>query len=293
MQPRQSEWQLVFFTIFTQISVGTFTLWSVTAISIPTPNPMIGGNFPLVVLSVVLVALVLGTLSAGLHLGQPRQAIFSITNLKSSWLSREAIFGGIFGLNGFILLVFRIFFPEGSPRDKIQILLGILVGLLLVYTISRLYMLRTVPAWNNFGTPLTFFATTFLLGSVILLIILVVWTMIGPVSIFEIGSGEIIIISKFSLFILALLQLTIFGYQVFSLNRQGGSAAQSVQALWTNLRGLLIARLLTLVAGVGLLILIVSPQSIPFLFFTSLGLIILSEILGRFLFYGFYRREGF
>ena len=39
------------------------------------------------------------------------------------------------------------------------------VGLVLVYVESNVYMLPTEPSWNSLATPITFFATSLLLGS--------------------------------------------------------------------------------------------------------------------------------
>jgi anaerobic dimethyl sulfoxide reductase subunit C (anchor subunit) len=43
--------------------------------------------------------------------------------------------------------------------------LAALIGLVLVFSMSRVYMLPTEPAWNSWTTPISFFATTFLLGA--------------------------------------------------------------------------------------------------------------------------------
>jgi DMSO reductase anchor subunit len=64
MNHRTSEWQLVFFTILTQMAVGMFTFWGLPALLIPAPNPFSEGYYPVVLLAVVLVFLAFGTLSA-------------------------------------------------------------------------------------------------------------------------------------------------------------------------------------------------------------------------------------
>ena len=168
MRQRGSEWQLVLFTILTQMAVGTFILWSGAMAAFAKPHPFIAGTFTVATLGMVLAFLVLGTLSAGLHLGRPISAVFSIANLQRSWLSREALLGGSFGLVGLITLIRRRLEGPISVVDVTLIAVGLITGLALLYTISRLYMLRTVPAWNHLGTPAAFFTTSLLLGSVVI-----------------------------------------------------------------------------------------------------------------------------
>jgi anaerobic dimethyl sulfoxide reductase subunit C (anchor subunit) len=49
-------------------------------------------------------------------------------------------------------------------RRLVALLTG-LIGLILIFCMSRLYMLPTVPPWNHAATPVSFYLTAFLLGS--------------------------------------------------------------------------------------------------------------------------------
>jgi anaerobic dimethyl sulfoxide reductase subunit C (anchor subunit) len=53
---------------------------------------------------------------------------------------------------------------SSTLRNAVAILAA-LVGLALVFSMSNVYMLRTVPAWDTPLTPVSFFTTTFLLGA--------------------------------------------------------------------------------------------------------------------------------
>lgn len=293
MDHRKSEWQLVFFTILTQMAVGTFACWGLPALLLPGPDPFSEGSYPVVVLALVLVLLAFGTLSALLHLGRPIHAFFSIANLQSSWLSREALLGGGFGLFGFILFVRHWFGIPHAGLDALLILAGLISGLTLVYGISRLYMLRTVPAWNNPGTPAAFFTTTFLLGTVAattLWFLLIFW---DDAYAIDMLIGRLVLISTLLIVLFSALQLGIFIFQVLYLNGQGGVAADSVRLLWVDLRTILIWRSMLAFLGAGILVLQLIIR-LPLIFsIFAFGSILVSEILGRFLFYGFYRREGF
>ncbi len=293
MDHRTSEWQLVFFTILTQMAVGTFTFWGLPALLIPTSNPFSEGDYPAVLLAVVLVLLAFGTLSAGLHLGRPSHAVFAISNLKNSWLSREALLGSSFGLVVLILLVRRWLGAPFSVLDELFILAGIIFGLALVYGISRLYMLRTVPAWNNLGTPASFFTTTCLLGIVTvntLWYLLISWDDAYPI---DFDLRRLFVLSTVLILFFSAAQLSIFVFKIIYLNSQGGAAADSVRLLWTDLRPILIWRSGLIFVGTGLLVTPVDHRLPPLFFLLAYGMILVSEILGRFLFYMFYQREGF
>jgi DMSO reductase anchor subunit len=95
---RNREWSLVFFTLLTQLAVGTFAIWALGAVLLPSPNPLQAGMFPLAVLGTVLCTLIVGALIAASHLGRFTSAAFSLSNLRSSWLSREALLTIGFGL---------------------------------------------------------------------------------------------------------------------------------------------------------------------------------------------------
>jgi anaerobic dimethyl sulfoxide reductase subunit C (anchor subunit) len=289
----RSEWQLVIFTILTQMAVGGFVIWGLAAILIPTPNPFIAASlYSSAVLVVIMSALVLGTLVATLHLGRPLRAGFSITNFRSSWLSREALSGSCFGLLAFVLFVRRWLGRGFGSLDVFLILLGIVSGLILVFSISRLYMLRTVPAWNNWSTPAAFFTTCLLLGVVLTAILWVALIFFDDANNNFLLTNSLVSISTVLIFSLVSLQLFIFGMGIVYLNNQGGKAAASVQILWSKLRGTLTLRWVTALGGISILMVLLFVQLPPYFYIFSFALLLVSEILGRFLFYGFYQREG-
>lgn len=284
MKNRGSEWQLVFFTTLMQMAVGAFSLWGVAALFLPTPNPLLEGLYPAVLLVIVLVSLALGTLSAGLHLGRPSRVVFSISNWRSSWLSREAMLGAGFGLVGLALFIRnRLSMPFGTP-DRFLIFIGVILGLLLVYGISRLYMLRTVPIWNNAGTPAAFIMTAFLLGIVS---VLSIWIGLR----LENFSNFITIATLLALLFVA-MQWASFVFVILFASNRFGVAAESARWMWSDLRLILVLRFVAGLFGAGILTLHFVVNLPIYLFFLAFGLILVSEILGRFVFYGYFRREG-
>lgn len=82
-----------------------------------------------------------------LHLGRPRQALQAVTNLHTSWLSREIWFAALFWA-GSLLFAGLIRLPREPYSDGLFSLTAA-CGLALVYCIGWVYRLRSVPFWNS------------------------------------------------------------------------------------------------------------------------------------------------
>ena len=113
------------------------------------------------------IVIVLGVAAAVslFHLGRPGRAIFALSNLKDSWLSREILFELLFiALTACLALLISV---KTYRPTLIRILLVLAGGASVLFFVcmSRIYMMRTVPAWRGFYTPLSFLGSTLLLGS--------------------------------------------------------------------------------------------------------------------------------
>lgn len=104
----------------------------------------------------------LGVLFSFLHLSDPFISFYSITNIGSSWLSREILFVGLFGIS---TLVF--FFV----RNRAVNVLAALFGLGLLYVMSRVYINPPVLFWSSYLTLAVFVSSALLLGSATLLLV--------------------------------------------------------------------------------------------------------------------------
>jgi DMSO reductase anchor subunit len=145
------ERSLVGFTLMAQTAVGL--LWSLAAVGLPTT--------PLLLVAALTAAAGGASL---LHLGSPRRAWRALGNLRVSWLSREILFLGLFGL-GVILMLGAAWIgrPATGLRHAITIATAVAGGGLL-YSMARVYRLRTVPAWDTPLTTASFFLTAGSLG---------------------------------------------------------------------------------------------------------------------------------
>jgi anaerobic dimethyl sulfoxide reductase subunit C (anchor subunit) len=179
------------------------------------------------------------------------------------------------------------------------------IGVALVYSMGRVYLLRTVPVWNTVFTPVMFFVTTFLLGSMAM----------GPAFVatyhtYSDGPGKhggavrpgpavlrwIAIRSTF------LLGIEFVAIPMRSLYLAHGAApeAQAAAMLVGPFGVLSVLRLALVFAGAGLLGVFIyrnassggGERVMGTLAYVAFVLVLIGEMLGRFLFYATYARVG-
>lgn len=137
------EWPLVVFTLFGQMAAGIAVL---SFLSGPLSTPI------LITLGFLLGLAGLGSL---LHLGSPMNAWRSIVHLRKSWLSREILMFGLFGASWLLSLAL-----PGMGKLPLAA-----CGIGLVYSMSQVYRLRSIPAWDSNRTLMAFTVSAILLGA--------------------------------------------------------------------------------------------------------------------------------
>jgi DMSO reductase anchor subunit len=100
-----------------------------------------------------------------LHLGTPAAAWRSLANLRSSWLSREILCALLFTVTSALCAVLRATHTGPASLGDAAAALAALCGIALLYAMSRVYRVRTLPAWDTPRTTVSFFATALLLGT--------------------------------------------------------------------------------------------------------------------------------
>ena len=282
-------WSLVVFTVLTQAAVGLHLMraWFRHAIFECGPPTEVGTIID-PIRPAALVILALGFAAAMLHLGRVGAARFTLSNLKSSWLSREVVLVLLFGAA--LALFYRVErLSIGGPawREFLWWVVAAL-GLVVVMAISRIYMIRTVPAWNSFATPAAFFGTTFLLGAAVLTAMLV---LVGEEGYFDLVLRRL----RGFVAVMTAWQLLVTGVHLHRLGRQPGVARESARLMLTTYRGVLAIRLTSLIVGAWILILSTlgdqgSEHAVTITI--AAALLLASELIGRYLFYAQHRRVG-
>lgn len=156
------EWPLIIFTILAQLAVG---IWLIavtlrTSIAKKTNNEtaaQLTGTAILLVGPIMAVSLLISLF----HLGTPMRAYGSIANLRSSWLSREIIFSGLFL---FFWLVAYLNYRKANTNNTLGWITSIL-GLLAVFSMASIYHASIIPAWATINTYIAFLTTTLVLGA--------------------------------------------------------------------------------------------------------------------------------
>jgi len=300
-----NEWSLLVFSLLVQMGVGTFVVIEVLRAAYSRRLDFHALR-PLHFLSgpAVLLVMLFGMVVSFFHLENPVKALYALNNLKTSWLSREILFLILFIL--FVAALFLIRRRETFGRriaGFLTVLSG-LAGLFLIFAMSRLYMLETVPVWNRGATPVAFFTTTFLLGS-----LAASAGLSFQLDLFKKNGSTIQKLStcwrkstfrRLSLFSLALIGVQIAG--VFFFKGMGArEAGESISMVGFNQEraGMELLRVILACFGAALLVVLIlrlrkeeeERLGIPF-FCLAFCVILVSEILGRYLFYASFDRVG-
>ena len=160
------DWALIFFTVLAQLGVGTYLFTESAGIFLgrKRDNEVLTAARDRSRIFILILMGLSGAISF-LHLGKPLQFILSLSNLKNSWLSREILFLLLF-IAWIVILIFLSRIKIGSVIvERIASLIGLHLGLFLIFVMAKLYMLPAVPLWDRVSTPRQFFLTTFILGS--------------------------------------------------------------------------------------------------------------------------------
>lgn len=300
------EWALIAFTILAQLSVGAFVVLGVVHTWARARfGPHTADTLADRVLPAIGGALLLGLLASLFHLGAPLSAVRALTNIQSSWLSREIALGSAFAALGalFTLLQWR---QLGAPTLRYLLaLLTSAVGLSLVYAMARVYMLPTQPAWNTWTTPLAFFLTTFLLGSLALGVALVVEVAllqrrasVAP-EVDAVVRGALRGVALTALLALG-LEFVVIPLGVALLAAGPAQAVQSAQLMVMTYGWLFGLRLALVFLGAGVFALWLYRSvmqearagTLAGLVMAAFALALVGEVIGRFLFYATHVKIG-
>jgi anaerobic dimethyl sulfoxide reductase subunit C (anchor subunit) len=295
-----SEWPLVVFTILAQMAVGSFVvLGAVQLLARRHSDVATVDKLSRPALYAIGPVMVGGMLASLFHLGNPLNVFNVLNGLGSSWLSREIFFGSAFAVAG---AAFAVCQWRGwlTPLLR-QVLAGVTaaIGLVLVLSMSMVYMLDTVPAWNTWLTPLTFFVTAFLLGSLAVGAAFVVEGWVRKArgkesdpAIEALTRGTLRGVGIASIVLLAVEFVTIPTYSLWLTTDGSAAAGQSAAALMAGGGAWFVARLVLVALGAGVLGFFLyrtaskgTEKILAITAVSAFALVLVAETLGRVLFY--------
>lgn len=161
-----NEWPLLIFTLVLQAAIGgSITLGIYSTCLSKTMNS--DKLFKLVKPSLLTLGImaVFGLAASLLHLGSPLNAPKAILNVGSSWLSREILVTGVFIL---MILLTVLTSVQKKAVNTSLLIVSALVGIVDIYVMASIYSNTIIAQWTPINTVVMFYGTTLLLGSALL-----------------------------------------------------------------------------------------------------------------------------
>ncbi len=301
------EWALPVYTILIQLAVGTLlSLWCIRS-SLKKKHKQDEANIiirnPILVIVFTTVFAMLG---AHFHLSKPWLSFLAVLNFESSWLSREILASVLFSLTIGSLWLINLYRTEKWIEQTVLGWTAVLLGLMLNYIISRVYMLPTQVAWNSPLILLSFYVTTFLLGTMALICLLIL-----DLKYAEFQKPENVQLhSKVirqnlpwisgAAILFFVFDIAIIWEQLRQFGRGDIIMGTSLRLLLDLYKPILVMRLIFLIVApiiLGFASYLIhvgkkSPQKVMPQIYLSCLLVLVAEIIGRFLFYATHIRIG-
>lgn len=160
------EWPLTLFTVLAQMSVGAFiTLGVIQVVGRRRFSTATIDRIAVPALYAIGPIMVAAFLASMFHLGNPLHAPNVLRGWSHSALSQEIIMGVGFAALGFLFTACQYFgWLKPAGRAALAVVTGVW-GLFFIYVMARLYMLPTLPGWNHWTTPATFYLTAVTTGA--------------------------------------------------------------------------------------------------------------------------------
>lgn len=302
------EWALIIFSIVMQMAVGAFVVlggvhFFATRRSGLAEADKLSDRSLLAIGPVV----VFGLLVTLFHLGNPVNAPRAIANFGSSWLSREIVLALVFVIGGAVFAVMQWRKVSTPTIRNVIALVVAAVGLVLIFAMASIYSIPTIPAWDSIATPVAFYITTFLLGSLALGAAFVTnFWYLRRKGMDEKNTQYMMLAT--TLRWIALLSILLLGLQFVViplylawLSTHASAAAAASMSLILNENGLVfILRLVLVFLGAGVFAVFVYQNAtsearvrvMGNLALAAFAMVLIAEILGRYLFFASMVRIG-
>lgn len=292
----KNEWSLVGFTLLTQASVGISCIFLFLVLIFPTSFPATETGFsPFSPDFIALLLLAASSILSFLHLGKPQHTPHVFNNLKSSWLSREIAGLILYGFALLVLVFVRITGGQNETLVREILVFVVIMGLLLLFFMSKIYMIRTIPSWNSSFTWQSFYLSSFVLGS---LVILIVNGFSSNISI-EIQHSQAIILSGNLMMLLVFESISLLSWYLHLNGLKTGSPLQpdfnhSHFLFPLALRALMVifALFTSILVFYSLQKNVLQSVNLLWLLMVLFLFIVAEQIVGRWMFYRSYFRFG-
>lgn len=156
------EWPLILFTVLAQTAVGAFLVLGCIILSgrlsLDEYERLHRNMF------FIWVLMGLGFLASTMHLGSPLRALNALNQVGNSWLSNEILTGSLFFATGGFYWLLSVFDKGAKSLGKALLMIAMTVGVGFMFAMIKVYLIDTVPTWNNIFTPTMFILTSIISG---------------------------------------------------------------------------------------------------------------------------------
>ncbi len=301
------EWALPVYTILMQLAVGTLlSLWLTRAFATRRYGRSLTEHVTRIPVLAVLITVIVAIIGSHFHLSRPILSMLAALNLRSSWLSREIFFTISFLLVIISLTCLQWLVPGLDRLKTVLGWLGIVLGGLSIYSMSKIYLLPTHSSWNSPLTVVSFLLTALLLGATAVAVLLVMELKISEVADDAETAVRRQIIQHTFVWLAGVAWVTAVAHLLLNLViivrlNQGDISAQTslmlMLGLYQPLFGMRYIALFTGVGWFGLAAFVLYRQrkvnyEISNPIYLACLLVLIAEIMGRFLFYATHVRVG-
>ncbi|MGN7399917.1 dimethyl sulfoxide reductase anchor subunit family protein [Cytobacillus praedii] len=158
------EWALLIFTICVQTAIGgMFMLWLFQREISKTGkvDSFAILKVPLIIIAALSLA---GLIASFAHLGTPGNALNTIRNIGSSWMSREILVTGAFIGGACITAGLTI---VQKKINSLLMIATVIIGFVDIFCMAMIYSNSLISGWNSINTFTSFYGTAFVLGAVL------------------------------------------------------------------------------------------------------------------------------
>jgi sulfite dehydrogenase (quinone) subunit SoeC len=161
---------VIFFTVASGAGLGLM-VWLLVASMMGSHIRMPQSTFinGVIVAGLLIIA---GLCSSTLHLANRKNAIYSLSRFKTSWLSRE----GVFAIALFPVAAFYLWLRSADASVtalKVTALILIALAIVILFCTGMIYgCLKTIPRWNTWLTPAKYVLFGLMSGAVLYVAVL-------------------------------------------------------------------------------------------------------------------------
>lgn len=159
------EWALLIFSICVQTAIGgMFMLWLYERNISKSGD---GTTFSVLKTPLIIIAALslIGLGASFAHLGTPSNALNTLRNIGSSWMSREIVVTSAFIGAACITAGLAVVQKKINP---VFLLVTAIIGFIDIYCMAAIYANSLISGWNSINTYLSFYGTAFILGAVLI-----------------------------------------------------------------------------------------------------------------------------